>query len=227
MSNNVLSEAGEYPQLAKCIFYWLNYHSSVSCSDVLLESAVRFPLAEFIERRLQVPVELETRHPDYDRLRVDFCYCVNGLKRNIELKFLHDYSDREAEFKRFFDDLVRLALLDGTNYFILCGSQSLYHSKILKEQIYFPEKRIPTNWEQRSLERSRFEAIMPLKTKGDYIDFNPHELYEYIGDVKKENTSNRQIPKVLQTIRVQLVAKEDTDVEGSQVVYIWKITKTY
>lgn len=225
MSNNILSEAGEYPQLAKCIFYWLNYHSSVSNSDVLLESAVRFPLAEFIERRLQVPVELESRHPDYDRLRVDFCYYVNGLKRNIELKFLHDYSDREAEFKRFFDDLVRLALLEGTNYFILCGSQSLYHSKILKEQITFQEKRIPSDGEQRPLETSKFEAIMPLEKKGSYIDFNPHELYGYIGDAKKENNPNRQIPEVLQAIRVQLVAKEDTDVEGSQVVYIWKVNK--
>ena len=225
MSNVILSEAGEYPQLAKSIFHWLNYHSSVSCSDVLLESAVRFPLAEFIERRLQVPIELETRHPDYDRLRVDFCYYVNDLKRNIELKFLHDYSDREAEFKRFFDDLVRLALLDGTNYFILCGSQSLYHSKILKEQISFQDKRIPTDGEQRSSEKSRFEAIMPLETKGDYIDFNPHNLYGYIGDAKKDKSPNRQIPKALQTIRVQLVAKEETDVEGSQVVYIWKVTK--
>lgn len=225
MSKTVFSEAGEYPQLAKSIFYWLNYHSSVSSSDVLLESAVRFPLAEFIERRLQAPVELETRHPDFDRLRVDFCYEYNGEKRNIELKFLHDYSDREAEFKRFFDDIVRLALLDGTNYFILCGSQSLYHSKILKEQVVFQGKHIPADGERRPSEQSKFEAILPLDKKGSVVVFHPHNMYGYIGDVKNENKQNRQIPEELQTVHVKLVAKEDTEVEGSQVVYIWKITK--
>ena len=218
-------EAGEYPQLAKCIFYWLNYHSSVSNSDVLLESAVRFPLAEFIERRLQVPVVLESRHPDFDRLRVDFCYSVNGVKRNIELKFLHDYSDREAEFKRFFDDIVRLALLDGTNYFILCGSQSLYRSKILKEQMTFQEKRIPIDGEQRIVKRSRFEAILALAKEGCVAEFNPHDMYGYIGEAKNEYKQSRQIPQELQNVHTQLVAKEDTEVEGSQVVYIWRITR--
>ena len=117
-----MREAGEYSQFARSLFHWLNYHSSVSRSDILLESAIRFPLTEFIEQRCQVPVQLEFKHPEFDRLRIDFVYTVSNQKRNIEVKFLHDYSNREAEFKRNFDDWVRLALLDGFNYFILCGS---------------------------------------------------------------------------------------------------------
>lgn len=57
---------------------------------------------------------------------------------------------------------------------------------------------------------------------GDDIDFNPFEYYNYIGPQEKYN---RQIPDRLKNVHVCLVAKEDDDNEGSQVVYIWRITR--
>lgn len=218
-------EAGEYPQLAKSIYYWLNYQKSVSRSDILLESAIRFPLAEFIERRCKVVVDLETHHPDFDRLRMDFSYLLGKQKRHIEVKFLHDYSNREAEFKRFFDDLVRLALLDGVNYFILCGPRELYHDKILKERRLIEKNKIPLDGDKRPVEDSvdyNFEEILPLYDLGDDVDFNPFEYYNYVGP---RDIQNRQIPDKLSNVHVCLVAKEDDDNEGSQVVYIWRITQ--
>lgn len=219
-----MEEAGEYPQLAKSIFFWLNYQKTVSRSDVLLESAIRFPLAEFIERRYKVAVDLEAHHPYFDRLRVDFSYRISERIRYVEVKYLHDYSDREAEFKRYFDDLVRLALLDGINYFILCGPRDLYENKILKERIVIDEKKIPQDTDKRPIGNvtdNKFEKILPLHELGGEIDFNPFEFYPYIGPCDIEN---RQIPHKLENVHVRLVAQEDDKGNSSQVVYIWRVT---
>lgn len=216
--------ASEYPQLAKSIYHWLNYQKSVSRSDVLLESAIRFPLAEFIERRLKATVDLESSHPVFDRLRVDFSYVIDK-RRNVEVKFLHDYSDREAEFKRFFDDLVRLALLDGINYFILCGSRDLYRDKILKERKHIEINRIPQDSDERPIEDladNKFKKILAFSQLGSETVFNPFDFYNYIGS---HNKNDRVIPDALNKVNVCLVAKEDDENDGSQVVYIWKVTR--
>lgn len=215
--------AGEYPQLARSIYYWLNYHSSVSRSDVLLESCIRFPLAEFIERRYKTEVNLEVNHPDFDRLRLDFTYKIADIQRNIEVKFLHDYTDRNEEQKRFFDDLVRLALLDGINYFILCGSWDLYHNKIVKGAIQIQDKKIPLQDEDRPLADNIFNQILPLNNEGEVVEFIPMEFWNYIGGKKNEGNPNRMIPDRLKAVRVVLVSKVDNKDEGSQVVYIWQV----
>lgn len=215
-------EAGEHQQLARSIYYWLNYHSSVSSSNTLLESAVRFPLVEFIERRCGETVSLECGHPDFDRLRIDFSYTISNIKRNIELKYLHDYTDRNDEFKRFFDDLVRLALLEeNVNYFILCGSWDLYHTKILKERKTIEKGKIPAEGEDRPVVDNKFNKILPLGEIGEEVVFNPRALYDYIGFEK--NKSERKIPEKLKTITVKMVAKADDEINGSQVVYIWRV----
>ena len=179
----------------------------------MLESAIRFPLAEFIERRCKVLVDLEAHHPDFDRLRMDFSYLLEKQKRHIEVKFLHDYSNREAEFKRFFDDLVRLALLDGINYFILCGPRELYHDKSLKKRRQIEKNKIPQDGDERPVEVAveyNFEEILPLYNLGDDVDFNPFEYYNYIGT---RDIQNRQIPDRLNNVHVRLVAKEDDEIQ--------------
>ena len=216
--------AGEHQQLARSIYFWLNYHSSVSSSDTLLESAVRFPLVEFIERRYGVPVQLECGHPDFDRLRIDFSYTISSVTRNVELKFLHDYSDRNDEFKRFFDDLVRLALLNGDiNYFILCGSWDLYHKKILKEMMPIDKHNIPTEGQTRPVAENKFNVILPLNKVDEEVVFEPKTLFEYIGGEKNKDKQERLIPERLKRVNVKMVAKVDDETYGSQVVYIWRV----
>lgn len=219
-------EAGEHQQLARSIYYWLNYHSSVSNSDTLLESAVRFPLVEFIERRCGESVKLECSHPDFDRLRIDFSYTVSEKTRNVELKFLHDYSNRNDEFKRFFDDLVRLALLDGCiNYFIICGGWDLYHKKILKELKPVVKGKIPAEGEERPIDDNKFDSILPLKEIGEEVVFEPLAMFNYLGGEKNKDKPERQIPDRLKMVNVKLVAKADDEINGSQVVYIWRVSK--
>lgn len=216
-------EAGEHQQLAKCIYYWLNYHSSVSRTDTLLESAIRFPLSEFIERRYKAAVDLECSHPHYPSLRLDFCYTISK-RRSVEVKFLHDYTDREDEFKRFFDDLVRLALIeDSINYFILCGSRDLFQNKILKEMMQIEKDNIPFDGGPRPVIMNKFDVILPLREVGQFVKFNPFHFYDYVGGKKQKENLEKRIPEHLQQVSVQMVAKEDDESAGNQVVYIWRV----
>lgn len=224
MGHQQITEAGEHQQLARCIYFWLNYHSTVSKSDTLLESAVRFPLVEYIERRCGEQVKLEVGHPDFDRLRIDFSYAVSGITRNIELKYLHDYSDRDDEFKRFFDDLVRLAILEGSiNYFILCGSWDLYHKKILKDLRPVTKGHIPNDSQERPIYDNKFKDILPLNEIGEEISFEPNAFFGYVGGKKNDVKPERQIPIRINAINVKMVAKADDMTNGSQVVYIWRV----
>lgn len=129
--------------LGEAIYSWLNYISYTSDSNVLAESSVRYPLAEFIERRLQKPVTLEFNHPCVPqpptghKRCIDFVFSkigeniVNAKKNEIgeervyiELKYVSKSYKDSNEIQRVFNDLVRLALVSTeTNecYFILCG----------------------------------------------------------------------------------------------------------
>ena len=132
-------------QLGEAIYSWLSYTSCTSESNVLAESSVRYPLAEFIERRLQRPVTLELTHPCLPQPKTGHKRCIDFVfskierkkivytKKNeigkervyIELKYVSENNKNLNEKQRVFNDLVRLALVSSkTNecYFILCGS---------------------------------------------------------------------------------------------------------
>jgi hypothetical protein len=131
--------------LGEAIYSWLNYISYISDSNVLAESSIRYPLAEFIERRLHRPVTLEFYHPCVPQPErghkkcIDFVFSKlendNDIENTfenkigeervyIELKYINEDFQYSNEKQRVFNDLVRLALVSSeTNdcYFILCG----------------------------------------------------------------------------------------------------------
>lgn len=207
--------------LAQSIFYWLNYNNTVSKTYILLESSVRFPLAECLERRIGAKVELEVDHLLYSGLKVDFRYTLNNKSHYIELKFLHDYSNSTQEQKRYFDDLVRLAILGGNNYFILCGSREYLENRIKR---YLPAVKSPDEIQKP---RTPKDTVYPHWL--NFIDINsdhrfiPTEFYNYVGSQKHETDAERQIPSWMSEIRTVLIAKQDDESKGSQVVYVWKV----
>lgn len=224
----------EFDGIAETVFYWLNYHYIVSKSNVLIESSIRFPLTEYIERRLGKKVVLEAEHPVFQGLHYDFNYKIGNIQRNIELKYLHDYSDREAEYKRYFDDIVRLAVLEGKNYFILCGERDLYDNKIMKE--YTPIEKddkgsIPVDGGsvvRFTIDPKKdrdFSRLLPLNNVGDIVSFCPFDFWPYVGGKDNIDKSNRQIPSTLMQIQTKLITKQNDESIGSLVVYIWEVNR--
>ena len=207
--------------LAQSIFYWLNYNSTVTKSNLLLESSVRFPLVECLERRIGAKVELEADHRYFEGLKVDFRYTLSSKEHYIELKFLHDYSNNPQERKRYFDDLVRLALLGDENFFILCGNREYLENRIKQ---YLPPI---TSKEDILKERTPKETMFPKWFSFFDISstqmFCPIDFWGYVGSTKHEKDKDRQIPVSLKIIKTTLVAKQNDESKGSQVVYIWKV----
>lgn len=206
--------------LAQSIYYWLNYNNTVSKSSILIESSVRYPLAECIERRIGTKVDLEVDHKVFDGLKVDFYYKYHK-EHYIELKYLHDYSNNAHERKRYFDDLIRLATLEGENYFILCGSREYLENRIKR---FLPPIKNPKDMsEKREAKETDFPKWLAFDKLYEPQTFCPTDFWDYVGGTKSQNDSDRKIPNTIKAVRTLLVAKQDDEDKGSQVVYIWEV----
>ncbi len=116
-------------QLANAVQWWMSYTSAVGRSYVLAESAIKFPLAEYLERLNLKDLKLEFTHPKLSGRSFDLHFeDKNDQKTAIEFKFIKNGSTRKTdEKKRVFNDLMRLSLyIEGTKtgYFLICGAQN-------------------------------------------------------------------------------------------------------
>lgn len=209
----------EIQQLAQSIYHWLNYVDTVSKSQLLLESSVRYPLAEYIERQVQAKVSLEDPHPRFDGHFLDFVYKKNKSLRNIELKFLHEFSNDTNERQRIFNDLIRLAVLKAKGFFILCGNKFDFNNIIAYTPGTLDGKNMPDGRIVRTRRRNDFSKWLPLEYSKDPITFQIASFPKYIH--RFENYYGF-FPEELDNVKVQLAAKCDR--EGSQVVYIWRVS---
>jgi hypothetical protein len=122
--------------MMQAIHYWLNYSCKVSKVDLLVESSIRFPLMEYIERYLNADkCYLERKYEDFlsedifnTTKSVDIMWEKNKIEYIIELKYLSKDTNKEQERQRFFNDLVRLSLAlklkkdkERRCYFLICG----------------------------------------------------------------------------------------------------------
>lgn len=196
--------------ISRCIYSWLNYLQSVSKSDLLLESSVRFPIAECIERRFGKEVKLECKYPEdgmFQGHKLDFRYVDNDITCNIELKFLGDYTDVKGERTRYLSDLIRLASISETKtecYFILAGGLANYNSNFNTTPIEVKNKKIPDGSKRRDPKSSVFRNWFPEEC-GSQKDIN---LDDYKGDYNDgfRKIYGNDLPSW--RIGVQLVAKE-------------------
>lgn len=122
--------------MMQAIHYWLNYSCKVSKVDLLVESSIRFPLMEYIERYLNAnKCYLERKYEDFlsedifnTTKSADIMWEKNEIEYILELKYLSKDTNKEQERQRFFNDLVRLSLAlklkkdkERRCYFLICG----------------------------------------------------------------------------------------------------------
>jgi len=207
----------EITRLANAIFYWLNYQHSVSRSDILLESSVRYPLVEYIERQLQIEVKLEKLYDDLGKRRVDFSFDFRGNGCNIELKFLSKYTSSDIQHQFIFNDLLRLSILKGVNYFVLCGSSEHFLRRFKYAPVKIEKGKVPdTNYSER-LPNTEFAEWFPFESQ------NPKRLI--LTDLKRLDCFEKSygiIHDRIKSLEVELVACSDN--QCPQVVYVWKVT---
>lgn len=224
--------------LANAIFHWMNYVCSCGNANIIEEHSIRYPLAEFFERKHKAEVSLEQSVKDLKKKRYDFFYRLSSGENNkelqgfIEVKLLKDKTSSEQEINRFFADLVRLAIAEGdNNYFILFGDRKCLspHFK------HFGDK-------------SKCKELAKLRLSGKPEEYEPFSIYSewFALEINKQwefNADNYQSQKDffckshcdendnpinIDGMKVQtklMAVVPNSDFTSPQVVYIWKVCK--
>lgn len=122
-------------KLSQAIKLRLSYYEAISYAKILAESSIRYPVAEYLERRLSYKkLVLEFTNPIFQRKRCDL-YVENGTGANIErivFEFKYVRDTTSGLFQDYFDDILRLHYLhnDGMQaLFIVCGSTLNFNSQ--------------------------------------------------------------------------------------------------
>ncbi|MBO4654849.1 MAG: hypothetical protein J5644_04830 [Bacteroidales bacterium] len=210
--------------LAISIQSWLNYINTISLSNVLAESSVRYPLADFLERRGGYKIILEKVHPKLKDRQIDFTIETEDGKSYVELKVVRNNTRTTAEKQRVFNDLIRLALLAEGNvdcYFIMCG----------KSDSFVGDFKSISKSTGKIQPRGK-NARKPLP-KGDYAKWFPFVI-DKSKDVNRcnykkwfdafEKEYKYQI-KDFDTFFVNLQTIQPQGEMQSQTVAIWRITR--
>lgn len=114
--------------LSRAVGLWLNYQTTVSSSvNLLHEASFRYPVAEFIERKVHSATILEEDHPIFVNRPTDFQWKMKNKNYFLECKFVKkNYTNKGQEFQRYLDDICRLyyCIKDENtdiSYFLVCG----------------------------------------------------------------------------------------------------------
>lgn len=121
----------EIAQLSQAINLRLSYYETISFANILAESSIRYPVAEYLERRLSYKnIVLEYTNPTFKRRRCDLYVERKGQETIFEFKYVRDTT--ASLFQDYFDDILRLHYLhaDGIQtLFVVCGSPVNFNSQ--------------------------------------------------------------------------------------------------
>lgn len=122
-------------KMSQAIKLKLSYYEAISYAKVLAESSIRYPVVEYLERRLSYKnLVLEYSNPIFQRKRCDL-YVEKDVGFNIEkivFEFKYVRDTTASLFQDYFDDILRLHYLhnDGMQtLFIVCGSTLNFNSQ--------------------------------------------------------------------------------------------------
>lgn len=226
--------------LCNAIYFWLNYHHLVSYSDILLESSIRFPFTEFLERKYGSvkTIVLEHPHPEFKKRRIDF---LLKESKDSELKDDGEYVFFEMKYikgdsqdiQKYYNDIIRLAFLkyrykNSQCFFVCCGDSKWFkhdEEKTGQHYEYKFKSQIPSE-HKRKFEKKKdytkwlsFDIQNNSKSKRITIDEKDDE---YITSFKKEYNDTITIP--FNEVKTELFAIRGNKEINNQAVAIWSIS---
>lgn len=213
--------------LATMIFLRLSYYQAISYANILAESSIRYPVAEYLERRLSYKkVILEYPNPVFQRKRCDLYVekkYNTGKLEQIAFEFKYVWDNTSYLFQDYFDDILRLHYLHNEGmraFFIVCGNPINFNNQfrsVKKQKVLTGSRnRRPSGIFSRVLSFS----IDPLKIhktlntdkyKDYYKEFINH--YEF-----KDTTVSHPHNLTFQTKLIKLIHGDDPHSVG-----IWEV----
>lgn len=207
--------------LAQAIYLKLSYYQAVSYANILAESSIRYPVAEYLERRLNYnQIVLEYPNPVFKKRRCDLYVDKGSADKTIfEFKYVRD--NTSYEFQEYFDDILRLHhlhLMGIQSLFVVCGNSLNYNNQfrcIKKRSIILSSKKSrPTGKFSQVLSfyaNKTYKNIDTKKYSVNYLDFCNH--YEFNAPLV-----NHPASLAFQTRLVCLIHEL-----GPQSVGIWEV----
>lgn len=234
-------------QMATAVMWWLSYTSAMGRNYVLSESAIKFPVAEYLERSTTSLIDLESEHPKLSMRRFDIAFKTEASEHvAFEFKYIKNGSTRSTDEKqRVFNDLMRLYLyleVGHRGYFLICGNQFDFIPNFQKIEdkragaTYITPVTRPASPPGASgfyTEWFNFEGdprrSIDLKTRtGGYKDIYDGFLKEYAEPYSRKTGSTLALPANLTTKRIFL-SEDIQQVNGlfqPAKIGIWEIIKT-
>lgn len=211
----------EIALLSQAINLRLSYYETTSFANILAESSIRYPVAEYLERRLSYKnIVLEYTNPTFKRRRCDLYVERKGQKTIFEFKYVRD--NTSYEFQDYFDDILRLHylhLMGIQSLFIVCGDTLNFNNQFRsikkRSKLLGRKKSRPSGKFSQVLSFSSNKPIKNVDTNkylANYKDFCNH--YEFNDPLVKH-----PISMFFQTRLICMTHKE-----GPQSVGVWEIS---
>lgn len=238
--------------LAHAVSLWLNYQTTVSSSANLLhEASFRYPVAEYLERKVHSVLELEEKHPIFENRPTDFQWKQNGKNYYLECKYVkYGYTNKIQEFQRYIDDICRLYYCitnDETDmcYFLVCGKKEDVEKCFVESKL---EESDDANKNERNINKSRYNNILDFNSGGvKEISFDsrlldvdadilPEEgmrifmnkayrkfMDDYKSNLPANNNNNANLFE--ESISLRLINRYKALDDELQYVYIWQVQR--
>lgn len=122
---------GLLKSMVQAVYLNLSYMQSVSKTDILAESSIRYPLLEYVERRCSgIQAQLEYNHPVFEKRRCDLLLQDSSDNSVFEFKYVN--CQTRYLFQDYFDDLLRLHYMSANghkSYLIVCGNSINFNTE--------------------------------------------------------------------------------------------------
>lgn len=214
----------ELAKMSQAIKLRLSYYEAISYAKVLAESSIRYPVAEYLERRLSYKnLELEYSNPIFLRKRCDL-YVERGAGANMEkivFEFKYVRDTTSGLFQDYFDDILRLHYLhnDGMQaLFIVCGNtlnfNTQFRSTKKRTTLHSTKKRLPSGLFSQCLS---FSSKNPIKT------VSTSKYKKYYGEFCK--TYSFRLPRASHPMAINIQTRLITLINDfdQQSVGIWEV----
>jgi|GEM_PF-1435318 hypothetical protein len=247
--DSVITKEFNEVHLANAVMLWLSYISAIGREYVLNEGAIRFPVAEYLERSNVDGIELEFSHPKLFKKRFDLFFKNKNVKNVFEFKYIKNGSTRNTDEKqRVFNDLMRLHLyLEETNkgYFLICGDRRQFISNFQKmnpppkdkidgdkfllkdtaEQKSIFEDSLGFYTEWFSFDYKKRDREIVLKAENEYKEFYETFENEYTKPFEEKTKEKLELPKKITTrlIYISPAIKETKGLPEPTKIGIWEI----
>lgn len=214
--------------MGQSVLLWCSYLRNNTCTEILSESSLRFPIIECLERRTKAQdINIEHSHPSFKMRRMDMVWNMYENFYALELKYLKDYLSA-AKAQLIYNDVFRLSYsyIDGyESYLLICGRKDDFKSALGKTKSYSRLQIIYPNIKKSST-NSRLKKILSLNTNNPIkqMSFNKESNKEYKEFCETYQwKDNKRIMDPL-SVRTELIyLSKDSEDAITHTVAIWKI----